>query len=312
MQVGLDGPLGIMRQHELRDYAQRLPVCHDYLRHGRSFWLDGWWQLACALHLENPPEIRIEDRVARNRFYVFLQRTWMAQQLPLALLFYSWGGWGFVFWGVCARVAVGVGGHWLIGYFAHNHGDRHFDVRGAAVQGHNVHWTSLLTMGECWHNNHHAFPGSAKLGLRPGEWDPGWWTLVALKRCGLVWDLRLPEDLAPRPELVELPDAPRAPGLAATVKLAFASDPLTMRWPAATLSPRQVQRVLGNSVALELHPEMKRLTVFSEHGQVRGLPGLCVALARRHFVARVFASVALPLAIFFERLRASLERAQPA
>ena len=32
--VGLAGPLGILRQHELRDYAQRLPVCHDYLRHG--------------------------------------------------------------------------------------------------------------------------------------------------------------------------------------------------------------------------------------------------------------------------------------
>ena len=128
----------------------------------------------------------------------------MAQHLPWALLFYAWGGWGFVFWGVCARVTTGVFGHWIIGYFAHNHGGMHHVVDGAAVQGRNVRWTSLLTMGECWHNNHHAFPGSARLGLHPGEWDPGWWALLALRRVGLVWDLRLPEDLAPRPELRDL------------------------------------------------------------------------------------------------------------
>lgn len=62
-------------------------------------------------------------------------------------------------------------------------------------------FTSLLTMGECWHNNHHAFPGSARLGLQPGEWDPGWWALQALRRIGLVWSPKLPADLPTRPEL---------------------------------------------------------------------------------------------------------------
>jgi stearoyl-CoA desaturase (delta-9 desaturase) len=95
-----------------------------------------------------------------------------------------------------------VFGHWLIGYLAHNHGGLVREVRGAAVQGRNIHFTSLLTMGECWHNNHHAFPGSARLGLAPGEWDPGWWVLRGLERCGLVWGIRLPKDLPHRPELV--------------------------------------------------------------------------------------------------------------
>ena len=95
-------------------------------------------------------------------------------------------------------------GHWLVGYFAHNHGPVQRVVRGAAVQGHNVRWTSLLTMGESWHNNHHAFPGSARLGLTKDEWDPGWWVLCALARIGLVWGIRLPEDLPARPELLTL------------------------------------------------------------------------------------------------------------
>ena len=89
--------------------------------------------------------------------------------------------WGFVFWGVCARVSAGVFGHWMIGYLAHNHGAIVREVRGAAVQGRNVRMVSLLTMGECWHNNHHAVPGSARLGLAAGEWDPGWWVLSGLQ-----------------------------------------------------------------------------------------------------------------------------------
>lgn len=201
VQVGLGGPLGLMRQHELRDYAQRLPRCHDYLRHGRGFCVDAWWQLVCDLRLRREPTLVIEPRVADDRFYRLLERTWMLQHAPWALLFFAWGDWGFVFWGVCARVTTGVFGHWIIGFLAHNRGDMHHIVHGAAVQGRNVRWTSLLTMGECWHNNHHAFPGSARLGLLPGEWDPGWWVLCGFERLGLAWRIRLPSDLAPRLEV---------------------------------------------------------------------------------------------------------------
>ncbi|PKB19720.1 acyl-CoA desaturase [Janthinobacterium sp. 64] len=205
--VGLSGPLALLRQHELRDYAQRLPDCHPYLRHGAGFWRDACWQLFCRLELDHPPHIAIEPRIAHDRFYRFLEATWMLQQLPWAVALFVWGGWGLVCWGVCARISAGVLGHWLIGYFAHNHGQMHFYVDGAAVQGKNIRLTSLLTMGECWHNNHHAYPGSARLGLQPGEWDPGWWVLLLLRRLGLVSGLRLPDDLAPRPELRRLDDA---------------------------------------------------------------------------------------------------------
>lgn len=200
--VGLAGPLGLLRTHDLRDHAQRQRHCHDFLAHRRRWWIDAWWQLHCDLRLHRPPAIVIEDRIAGDRFYRFLQRTWMLQQLPWALLLFAIGGWGFVFWGVCARVCAGVGGHWAVGYFAHNRGDMHHLVRGACVQGHNVRFVSLLTMGESWHNNHHAFPGSAKLGLQPGEWDPGWWCLRTLRAVGLAWDLCEPADLPPRPELI--------------------------------------------------------------------------------------------------------------
>ena len=201
VQVGLDGPLGMIRSHDLRDHAQRLPGCHAFLRHGRPLLVDGWWQLHCELRLADPPAIEIEPRIADDRFYRFLQRTWMAQHLPWAVLLFLAGGWGFVFWGGCARVTACVCGHWLVGWFAHNRGGMRHEVHGAAVQGRNVRFASLLTMGESWHNNHHAFPGSARLGLYRGEWDPGWWCLRLFARAGLVRDLVLPYDLPLRHEL---------------------------------------------------------------------------------------------------------------
>jgi stearoyl-CoA desaturase (delta-9 desaturase) len=50
----------------------------------------------------------------------------------------------------------------------------------------NVWWVALLTMGEGWHNNHHAFPGSSRSGLRRFEIDPSWLVLRLLKTVGLV------------------------------------------------------------------------------------------------------------------------------
>jgi stearoyl-CoA desaturase (delta-9 desaturase) len=56
-------------------------------------------------------------------------------------------------------------------------------------------------MGESYHNNHHAFPGSANFALEKGQLDVGWLVLKKLEKLGLVWDLIQPEDLPVRSEL---------------------------------------------------------------------------------------------------------------
>jgi len=201
VQAGLSGPLGLKRQHDLRDLAQRRPACHPYLRHGRSWWVDAWWQLHCDLVLDDPPPLPDPRHLERDAVLRWLERTWMLQVLLTSLPLWALGGWGLVWWGVCARVVACVTGHWLIGYFAHNHGRQPVLLPAVAVQGRNLPWLSLITMGECWHNNHHANPGLARLGVRPGEWDPGWWLLCLWARLGWVWALRLPTAAAE-------PDAP--------------------------------------------------------------------------------------------------------
>ena len=60
----------------------------------------------------------------------------------------------------------------------------------------NQRWLALLTAGEGWHNNHHALPTSARLGVGKGETDFGWWTICALRwmRLATVRQLRNPID----------------------------------------------------------------------------------------------------------------------
>lgn len=198
--VGIAGPFRIIYLHDIRDWSQRHPDCHSFFRHSLPWWRDFWQQLHCDIRLAHPPRFVIEPRVAEDRFYQFLEKTWMLQQVPLAVGLYLAGGIGWVVWGVAVRLVVSLTGHWLVGYLAHNQGGRTWHIDGAAVQGFNVPGFALLTMGESWHNNHHAYPESSRLGLQPGQWDLGWLALRGMQRLGLVWNLQTPETLPPRPE----------------------------------------------------------------------------------------------------------------
>ncbi|MFT5408658.1 MAG: fatty-acid desaturase [Verrucomicrobiales bacterium] len=199
--VGMGGPFGLIWMHDLRDWAQRHPACHSYLSHRNRIWKDAWWNLHCELVLQHPPEFQAEPETSNDRFYQFLEKTWRWQQLPVALILFVCGGWSWVVWGVCVRLPACLLGHWLVNYLAHNGGARDWHLEGHVVQGYNLPALSLLSMGEAWHNNHHAYPGSARHGHRFWQLDPGWWLIATLRRIGLVWEVTLPEDLPLRPEL---------------------------------------------------------------------------------------------------------------
>jgi fatty-acid desaturase len=202
--VGMAGPFGMIRQHDVRDWSQRQAHCHDFLCHRRPILRDYFEQLHCELRQPNGPELRIEPRLANDPVYTWLERTWRWHQLPLAIALFALGGWSWVVWGVAVRVSVCVTGHWLISYYAHREGPQSWIVRGAGVQGYNLPVAALFSMGESWHNNHHAFPASAQIGLYPDQPDAGWWLIVVLKRFGLVHHVITPEALPPRPALQRL------------------------------------------------------------------------------------------------------------
>lgn len=59
----------------------------------------------------------------------------------------------------------------------------------------NVWWVGILGMGEGWHNNHHAYPGSAQTGIRLHELDLSWQTIRLGKLLGMVKTVNVPKDV---------------------------------------------------------------------------------------------------------------------
>jgi fatty-acid desaturase len=200
--VGVAGPFGILQVHDLRDWAQRQGACHDFFAHRRSFLVDLFWQLNCKFEFGAPPQFRVDDEFANDLWYRFLERTWMMHQIPVSLILYFIGGWAWVVWGVCARVATSAIGHWTVTYFCHNPGAGKWRVKGACVHAANLSGLGIITYGECWHNNHHAFPESARIGLEYGQSDPGWELLKLFEKMGWVSQLGLPRDELEREDLI--------------------------------------------------------------------------------------------------------------
>jgi stearoyl-CoA desaturase (delta-9 desaturase) len=202
--VGMGGPLWTVRFHDTRDWAQRQPDCHWLLRHERSLLSEGFYYQNFRLRFDRPPVFDPGPELADDRFYRFLQSTWMLQQLPLACLLFWIGGWSWVIWGIPVRVSLCTTMHWMVSYYAHSKGPQDWLVDGAVIQAHNVSWAAIPTMGEAWHNNHHAFPGSARHGLYPGQVDIGWYFICLLERLGLAWNIQLPDRLPPRTGITPL------------------------------------------------------------------------------------------------------------
>ena len=222
--VGMGGPIWTIRLHDSRDWAQRQPDCHWFLRHGKPLLLDGFYYLNFRLKLKHPPGFDPGPGIADDLFHNFLQATWMAHQIPIALAFYLLGGWSWVVWGVFVRVAACTTMHWFISYFAHTRGPQDWIVDGAVIQAHNVPLMAIPTMGESWHSNHHAFPSSARHGLYPGQIDLGWHFVQLLAWLGLAWNIKVPANLPPR--LGITPVTARALDIAAPGQ-AFVSNRMT-------------------------------------------------------------------------------------
>jgi stearoyl-CoA desaturase (delta-9 desaturase) len=89
-------------------------------------------------------------------------------------------------WGGAVRVFVVHHVTYSVNSLCHMFGRQRFTTKD---QSRNLAPLALLTLGEAWHNNHHAFPTSAAHGLGRWELDPSGLVIRALERVGLVWDV---------------------------------------------------------------------------------------------------------------------------
>jgi len=96
------------------------------------------------------------------------------------------GGLGGLLWGGAARVMLLHHATFSINSLCHCFGRRPFET---GDQSRNLAWLAPLAFGEAWHNNHHAFPTSARHGLGRWQFDPSAGLISVLERCHLAWDV---------------------------------------------------------------------------------------------------------------------------
>jgi stearoyl-CoA desaturase (delta-9 desaturase) len=102
-------------------------------------------------------------------------------------------------WGGAVRMFLLHHVTYSINSICHVFGRRPFETRDRSG---NVGWLALASLGESWHNNHHAFPTSAHHGLRRSQIDLSALVIRGLERAGLAWDVKR---AAPRADVAPAP-----------------------------------------------------------------------------------------------------------
>lgn len=143
----------------------------------------GWVVRGTAQDHDQATLNRYASDLIKDRYYVWLTRYAFVPPLVLAITLVVFGDWGVMLWGVFLRVTVGLHATWLVNSATHLWGRRRFVT---SEDSRNSWWVALLTFGEGWHNNHHAFPTSARHGLKWYEIDLNWWGIRLLQLVGVA------------------------------------------------------------------------------------------------------------------------------
>ncbi|NET30528.1 MAG: acyl-CoA desaturase [Cyanothece sp. SIO1E1] len=179
------GPLewiGLHRHHHA--YSDQK---YDHHNSGEGFW---WSHMGWMFHqVPVKQEMhRFTKDIADDPVYQFLEKYFFPIQLAFAALLYLIGGWPFVIWGIFARLVMVYHCTWLVNSATHKFGYQTYDSGDKST---NCWWVALLTYGEGWHNNHHAFQYSARHGMQWWEFDLTWMIIRGLQMLGLATNIKL-------------------------------------------------------------------------------------------------------------------------
>jgi stearoyl-CoA desaturase (delta-9 desaturase) len=135
--------------------------------------------------------------LARYPELMWLHKYELVPAIGLAALCFLVAGWpGLVVGFVWSTVLV-YHATFCINSLAHVSGSKRY-VTGDDSR--NNLFLAVITMGEGWHNNHHAYQGSVRQGFKWWEIDPTFYLLRAMSWVGLVWDLKTPPEQVLRNE----------------------------------------------------------------------------------------------------------------
>src|SRR3989338_5581901 len=158
----------------------------------RGFW---WahvlWLFPYDAMLDDPAQFtRFVPDLARDRVHQILERSQVLLSFLMGAVLYALGGLPWLVWGGFARLVFVYHGTWLVSSAAHLWGYQSFRTNEGST---NNWWVAILSYGEGWHNNHHAYLHSAAHGLRWWEIDLTYMAIRLLGWLGLATRIRLPQ-----------------------------------------------------------------------------------------------------------------------
>ncbi len=132
--------------------------------------------------------------LAADPVMLFLDRTFILWHVGLTAILFAVGyltsglymGCSLVVWGMFLRLVYVLHSTWLVNSASHMWGYKTYETTD---DSRNNWWVAILTYGEGWHNNHHAFPTMARAGHQWWEYDPTFWVIRLMEKCGLIWDV---------------------------------------------------------------------------------------------------------------------------
>jgi stearoyl-CoA desaturase (Delta-9 desaturase) len=179
------------RHHHLHSDTEH--DVHSPRHHGFIYSHLGW--IFARKHTD-PDFGKVAD-LTRYRELMWLHKVEVLPAVVLAGLCYLAAGWSGLVVGFLWSTVLVYHGTFCINSLAHVSGSKRY-VTGDDSR--NNFLLAIVTMGEGWHNNHHAYQSSVRQGFKWWEIDPTYYLLCALSWIGLVWDLKTPPEQVLRNE----------------------------------------------------------------------------------------------------------------
>ena len=206
--MAVQGPLlkwvALHRRHHQYSDTPDDPHSPQHEGQGVLGLLHGFWHAHMGWFFRpDPPDLDhyVKDLSASRALRVasYLFPVWVALGLVVpavlgGVITLSWAGaWTGLIWGGLVRVFFVNHVTWSVNSACHLWGFRPYQ---SDDQSRNNVLIGVLALGEGWHNTHHAFPTSARHGLRWWQIDVSYWIIRTLALLGLAWNLKLPSKQA--------------------------------------------------------------------------------------------------------------------
>lgn len=153
-------------------------------------WSQWLWMLKPNPAIEGDINIKYAPDLAKDKYHQIIHKLWWLPSLILGsfLLYIGWPNPSLLLWGAVVPVAIGWQITWMVNSVNHKWGSKRFEINDDSTNN----WiVAILTFGEGWHNNHHAYPNSARHGLAWYEVDMNYYLIRILEFFKLAKKLKL-------------------------------------------------------------------------------------------------------------------------